>query len=51
MLKVYSSDGDKHYLLFDSDVLEASKNGTLLDIAKIKKILKEDASKPLFVEH
>jgi hypothetical protein len=51
VVRIYSSDGNIHYLLQESRIFEASENGTNLDVAEIKKISKKDAAKPLFIEH
>jgi hypothetical protein len=49
--KVYFSDCNVHYILQESRLFAASENGTSLDLAEIKKISKNDAAKPLFIEH
>jgi hypothetical protein len=51
VVRVDSPDGNIHYLLQESWISKASKNGTNFDIAEIKKITKKDAAKPLLIEH
>jgi hypothetical protein len=41
--KIFSSDGSMRYVL--------QENSDAVHVAKIKKISKEDAAKPLFVNH
>jgi hypothetical protein len=50
-VKVNSSDGSGHYVLQESRIFNAPENDSDMDVAEIKKISKEDAAKPLFVEH
>jgi hypothetical protein len=51
VVKVYSSDGNYHYVLQESRIFNAPENDSDIDVAEIKRISKEDAAKPLFVEH
>ena len=51
IVKVNSSDGSGHYVLQESRIFNAPENDSDMDVAEIKKISKEDAAKPLFVEH
>jgi arginine repressor len=43
IVKIFSSDGSMRYVL--------QENSAGVNVAKIKKISKEDAAKPLFVKH
>ncbi len=51
VVEVNSSDGEEHYLLFESNSFEHSRKGTILDATEVKKLSKRDAGKPLFVKH
>ena len=51
VVKAYSSDSNVHYVFQDSRIFNAPENDLDMDVAEIKRISKEDATKPLFVTH
>jgi hypothetical protein len=48
-VRVDSLDGETHYILRESPILDRSGNAEELGEVKIKKITKREASKPLFL--
>ena len=51
IVKVYSSDGSGHYVLQESRIFNAPEKDLDMTVVEIKRMSKEDAAKPLFVEH
>jgi hypothetical protein len=49
VVRVDSPDGETHYLLQESRILEPSENSKDFDQDEIKKIAKRDAAKPLLI--
>jgi hypothetical protein len=48
-VRVDSTDGERHYILRGSPILDRSGRAEELGEVKIKKIMKKEASKPLFL--
>jgi hypothetical protein len=51
VVRVDSPDGEIHYVLQESPILERSENAKDVDEVKVKKITKKEASKPLLLTH
>lgn len=51
VVKVYSSESNVHYVFQDSRIFNAPEKDLDMTVVEIKRMSKEDAAKPLFVEH